>query len=163
LSVLRAGLSNRVQPPQYNHQSSCGFICRECGRRFENMNNLQQHMQVHQPRNVRCPLCGNQRFRNAANAVQHVESGYCTSCLGQSNARSQIFNFIQSHDRTRSLLSNDALRIQNGGQWDGTVPEVPYACNYCGQRFRQLSQMMQHEAAKHPHVGGSNPLARIGY
>mmetsp|Transcript_3463 Transcript_3463/g.5511 ORF Transcript_3463/g.5511 Transcript_3463/m.5511 type:complete len:163 (-) Transcript_3463:444-932(-) len=124
------------------------------------MNNLQQHMQVHQPRNVRCPLCGNQRFRNAANAVQHVESGYCTSCLGQSNARSQVFNFIQSHDRTRSLLSNDALRIQNGGQWDGTVPEVPYACNYCRQRFRQLSQMTQHEAAKHPHVRGSNPVAR---
>jgi DNA-directed RNA polymerase subunit RPC12/RpoP len=62
------------------------YQCGECYREFNCQNELNMHMQVHRPRNVACPICGEQRFRTGANAVQHVESGYCTGCRGQDNA-----------------------------------------------------------------------------
>ncbi|KAL7576684.1 hypothetical protein ACA910_005610 [Epithemia clementina (nom. ined.)] len=50
------------------------YRCRVCDRCFDNNNQLNMHLQVHRPRNVACPVCGERRFRSGANAVQHVES-----------------------------------------------------------------------------------------
>ena len=72
------------------------YECHECGRVFANSNELNMHMQVHRPRNVACPVCGETRFRSGANAVQHVESGYCTGCRGQDRARENIYKYAQS-------------------------------------------------------------------
>ena len=66
-----------------------GYTCEVCNRRFNSSNELRMHSQVHRPKTVSCPVCGEARFGSAANAVQHVESGYCTGCTGRDNARQQ--------------------------------------------------------------------------
>ena len=110
-------------------------------------------MVVHKPRNVSCPVCGEQRFRNPRDAVAHVESGYCTSCTGQDNALKHIYQFTQQ--RAPQYLSN-RLMIGNG---DYGVPDKAYSCNSCGKAFQKLSSLMQHQGSVH----GSNDLRMIDY
>lgn len=128
----------------YYHRYQCG----ECFREFANQNELNQHMQVHRPRTVACPICHETRFRSGANAVQHVESGYCTGCLGQDNARQQIYQFASAQIGMRPYMSS-VPQLTYGGSSHGAAPEYPYSCNECNKQFRQLSQLMQHQDAKH--------------
>mmetsp|Transcript_16355 Transcript_16355/g.39897 ORF Transcript_16355/g.39897 Transcript_16355/m.39897 type:complete len:236 (+) Transcript_16355:62-769(+) len=125
------------------------YECQICFKECKNENNLQQHMQVHQPRNVACPVCGEQRFRSATNAVQHVESGSCSSCRGKDNARDAIYRFVSA--KAPQLLNQRAIGYFSDS--DEEPPEYPYECSYCSKAFRQLSQQMQHEKDKHG--GGS--------
>lgn len=134
-----------------------GYTCQECNRNFNNQNELNMHMQVHRPRNVACPLCGEGRFRSGANAVQHVESGYCTGCRGQSNARAQIYKFASSQSIMQPYV-NDVPRLMYGGYDHCEVPDFPYTCPDCSRSFKQLSQLLQHNDNKH----GKQTL-RIGY
>lgn len=121
--------------------------CSKCDRSFCDANALEQHMQVHQPRDVRCPACGEQRFRNGANVAQHVESGTCSGCQGKENARTAIYNFMRFNQSTRQFL--DQKLLENGACCD-SIPERPYACQQCRKAFRQVSQLMQHQMAVHP-------------
>lgn len=118
--------------------------CKECFREFADQNQLNMHMQVHRPRQVRCPVCGDVRFRSMANAVQHLESGYCRGCKGQDNARQQIYNFAQNRGVT-PLLTNGSNPYSNAGP----VPDFPYVCSQCNMKYRNLSQLMQHMDQKH--------------
>ena len=128
--------------------SSCGsFQCGECYREFNSRNELKMHMQVHRPRNVKCPVCGEQRFRSGANAVQHVESGYCSGCPGRNNARQQIYDFAQKKRGMQPYLNGRPL-LTNGGH-DDDIPDFPYQCPECAKSFRQLSQLLQHQDQKH--------------
>ena len=126
------------------------YKCYECERVFDNQNELKMHTQVHRPRDVACPVCGDRRFRSGANAVQHVESGYCRGCRGANNARRQIYDFasqqngMQRYMTERPLLTNGASQHHGGG-----VPDHPYRCPECSRAFRQLSQLMQHRDQKH--------------
>ena len=49
--------------------------------------------QSHEVRAIECPLChrNDRRYRTAADAMAHIESGFCASCKGESNAQQQIF------------------------------------------------------------------------
>lgn len=105
------------------------------------------HMQVHRPRSVACPICGEQRFRSGANAVQHVESGYCTGCRGQDNARQQIYEYARRQSGMQPYLNGTPL-LTNGG-YNNSVPDFPYQCTVCAKSFRQLSQLLQHQDQKH--------------
>jgi hypothetical protein len=96
---------------------SCSF----CSQTFDNPNNLEMHMQVHLPRNVGYPICGEQ---SGDNAVQNVESGYCTGCLGVDNARNQIYEFASSKPQMQHCL-HDVPMLTNGGMTK-YVPEFPY-------------------------------------
>mmetsp|Transcript_35834 Transcript_35834/g.75460 ORF Transcript_35834/g.75460 Transcript_35834/m.75460 type:complete len:175 (+) Transcript_35834:178-702(+) len=136
----------------YQHQS---YQCGECYREFDSQNELNMHMQVHRPRNVACPVCGERRFRSGANAVQHVESGYCSGCRGRDNARRQIYDFARSRRGMQPFLSGTPL-LTNGGR-NGGVPEFPYQCPQCVKSFRHLSQLLQHQDQKH------NVLRMLGY
>ena len=122
--------------------------CPECGQSFNNHNELKMHSQVHRPRNVACPVCGEQRFRSGANAVQHVESGSCSSCRGKDNARKQIYRFASNQRKMQRFLTNTPL-LTNGSNDDYHVPEYPYRCPECSKPFRQLSQLLQHQDNKH--------------
>lgn len=115
------------------------------------------HMQTHRPRSVACPLCGEERFRSGANAVQHVESGHCSGCRGRENARQQIYRFT-SGQRAMQRYMNDVPQITYGDYDDEDVPEYPYRCPDCDKSFRQMSQLLQHQDNKH----GSHPL-RLQY
>lgn len=125
------------------------YKCHECGRNLNSQNELNMHMQIHRPRDRSCPVCGAARFRSDANAVQHVESGYCTGCPGKDNARQKIYKFASEQREmtpfmtTRPLLTN--------GDWKPSieVPEFPYRCPECMKTFHQLSQLWQHRDQKH--------------
>mmetsp|Transcript_11022 Transcript_11022/g.18276 ORF Transcript_11022/g.18276 Transcript_11022/m.18276 type:complete len:180 (-) Transcript_11022:206-745(-) len=123
------------------------YECDECHRTFGDQNQLTMHMQVHRPRNVACPVCHEQRFASGANAVQHVESGYCTGCRGTENARDSIYKFAQQQRGMRPHMANVPM-LTNGSHNSGT-PDFPYQCNQCQKSFRQMSQLLQHNDAKH--------------
>ena len=79
---------------------------------------LKMHIQVHEPRTVSCPVCGDQRFRSTTNAVQHVESGSCRGCKGKENARQQIFKFISNKQvRNVQLKCEYTPTITPGVPW----------------------------------------------
>ena len=83
--------------------------------------NLSQHLwnsphvltaQVHEPRKVSCPLCGVTKFRNAANAVQHIEAVACTACRGRDNARSQVREAFKKINFILNIITADLpLRV----------------------------------------------------
>lgn len=128
--------------------------CGTCNRGFYDLNQLRQHEKVHRPKTVKCPLCGEQRFGSAANAVAHVESGYCSGCRGKSNARSQIYNFVSHH-----AASLRAPMIGNG-DGDRGVPDRPYRCTYCSKTFTMLSAQMNHECDVH---GNDRNIRQLGW
>jgi hypothetical protein len=150
--------------PGYSRCSDCSsgnpIQCHICDRYFGNRNNLKMHMQVHRPRSVACPICGEERFRNGANAVQHVESGSCRGCRGsQESARRQIYDFACQNRKMHRFLMDVPRLTYGGSSYDQEeVPDFPYHCPDCYKYFRQLSQLLQHQDNKH-----SRNYLRIGY
>jgi DNA-directed RNA polymerase subunit RPC12/RpoP len=138
-----------VGSQSYGQVTTVTYQCQECYRDFNSDNELQMHMQVHRPRNVACPVCGDRRFRSSANAVQHVESGYCTGCQGRDNARQQIYRFASNSGRMNQYLTETPLLTYGGNNYNNDVPDFPYKCPQCNVSFRQLSQLMQHQDNKH--------------
>ncbi|CAM9242899.1 unnamed protein product [Ectocarpus fasciculatus] len=137
------------------HMESHLYPCKECGRKFTAEHSLTQHMKTHRPKTVSCPVCGVTKFASAANAVAHVESGYCSGCRGKDNARSQIYNFI-SH-KAPELRT----RLIEGPSGSGSsVPDRPYQCTYCGKTFTQLSAQMNHEGDVH---GSDRRMRQLGW
>ena len=117
--------------------------CETCNRAFDHPNHLMQHRKVHRPKNVRCPVWGVERFASGANAMAHLESGYCPGCSGVENARSQIYDFVSQN--AAGLL--DPM-VGNGDE-DSGVPDRPYRCTYCSKTFTMLSALMNHEGDVH--------------
>lgn len=129
----------------YNYQApSPTFTCQTCYKSFHNQNELNMHMQVHRPRTIPCPVCGRAFFKSGANAVAHVESGYCSGCPGKSQARQKIFEFASSKPQMRAHMTP---MLENGGQT--SIPDRPYQCNLCARSFRDLSGLLQHQDQKH--------------
>lgn len=139
------GCVNGVTQSFTTYQYCCGV----CNKSFQSQNNLDMHMQVHRPTNIACPVCGDRRFKSGANAVQHVESGYCSGCRGRENARRQIYDFTSSKAPMRKYMTDVPL-LTNGSR-SSIVPDYPYQCRECSRSFRQLSQLMQHQDQKHRH------------
>jgi Zinc-finger of C2H2 type/Zinc finger, C2H2 type len=131
-----------------------GYFCSVCSRQFNNPNELNMHMQVHRPRNVQCPVCHKNTFRSGANAVQHVESGYCSGCRGRDNARQQIYDFAVRQRQMHRYITELPRITWDGSYANDEVPDRPYKCPDCERYFRQLSQLLQHQDNKH----GSMPL-----
>ena len=100
-------------------------------------------VKVHQPRNVACPLCGEERFRSSINAVQHVEAGACSRCRGQGNARRQVFDFISRNEATRQFVRG-VPQLEYHGGCEQDIPERPYVCQMCSRDFKNMSSLMQH-------------------
>jgi len=124
------------------------YTCDQCYRTFDSSNELEMHMQVHRPKTIACPICGEERFRSGANAVQHVESGHCRGCRGKNFARQKIYEFASSKHQMNSYMTNTPM-LTYGDQPYGAVPDFPYQCQQCNKSFRQLSQLMQHQDNKH--------------
>jgi hypothetical protein len=164
--------SNRFSPYEY----ACGqrdgdATCKDCergvprctictrefiGKNFrDSLNQLKMHRQSHLPRAVTCPVCRSDRkFRSGADAILHLESGYCEGCRGQANAKQQIYEYVSRH--APQFVSSHPLL-----EWDGSFGRDPeYSCKICGKVFTALSSLMQHETAKHN--GGQTSSLRIG-
>lgn len=123
------------------HLQKCRPTCTICQRSFSQRHDLDQHMKTHRPKNVSCPVCGAQRFGSGADAVAHVESGYCTGCRGADNARRQIYDFTRQ--KAPQFIAD--LPMIEDGYGGSYVPDEPYKCA-CGRSFRNLSAMMAHQA-----------------
>lgn len=142
----------RFDPPSrtnfgsWTHYYDEELRCSVCSRYFRNANDLAQHTKTHAPRTVACPVCGEVCFRSGTNAVQHVESGSCRGCRGKDNARNKIFEFVSNNRATQQFL---ALAIEDKPHHRGGPGDLPYRCSHCSKRFRQFSQLMQHETDKH--------------
>jgi uncharacterized C2H2 Zn-finger protein len=121
-----------------------------CNRSFPDAHTLASHEQSHLPKDTRCPLCGDTRFRNMVSAVAHVEGGTCTACLGRDNARQQVYQFAQQHSGMLMLGDRTPIApiLQLDAHGNTVVPEKPYACPTCGKTFKNLSSQMDHQNAK---------------
>ena len=127
--------------------------CPQCRREFRTEHDLTQHMKVHRSRDVACPVCGDRRFASGANAVAHVESGFCTGCRGKDNARAAIHGFV-AHNAPH--LRNKMIGYD--GNYSSDVPDLPYACTYCRKAFGSLSSMMNHEEDVHRNVRSTQQI-----
>ena len=155
----RKGNGNSVCRDCIEGNSAPDYQCDICDRVFNCANDLRMHSQVHRPRNVTCPLCGDERFRSGANVASHVESGYCRGCFGKENARRTIYKFVSTRPEAQQFLV-DAPRIENGrNNYQSDPPQYPYRCSECNMNYRNISQLMQHQDNKH-NVRGA---LRIGY
>ena len=116
--------------------------CDECGRVFQDFNSYKIHQQnYHRPRDVPCPVCGEERFKSGAGAAQHFESGGCSGCHGQEQARRMAYNFVKSQAATQQFM---VPQLTYCGDSDGGIPDTPYQCTNCYRQFREVSAMMQH-------------------
>merc|ERR1712192_54656 len=111
----------------------------------ENQNCMEQHQQVHRILLYQCPLCGVQRFRAQASAVQHVESGGCPKCRGRVAARNGVYNFVATNQETRHMLSEQPRILYDGYVARYDIPKRPYKCDQCNKRFTTLGGMMHHQ------------------
>lgn len=95
-------------------------------------------MKIQRPKVVSCPVCGETRFGSGADAVAHVENGFCPGCRGATNAARQIKRYTLQHAppfvRDRYLVEDGSV-----GPGDG------YVCNFCGRAFAKLSSLMNHK------------------
>lgn len=122
------------------------YDCSECGKSCGNDNNLRMHMQKHRSRTVSCPICGRQNFKTGAGAVAHVESGFCPSCPGRDNARTEILRFATQQRQLNPFLTGRKLLSNGEGM---QVPDFPYQCTQCNRYFRDMSALLQHQDQKH--------------
>ena len=86
------------------------------------------------PRNVACLVCGGGRFKSAAGAAQHVESGTCPGCRGRVNARRGIYDFVRRSAATQQFLI-PALMDRPSGV---VVCEKPYKRTPDGIRSKRF-------------------------
>ena len=107
------------------------------------------HSQVHRPKHFTCPVCGGGQFGSPANAVQHVESGFCQGCRGKDNARNQIFRFASNLNQMQPYVTQRYMMIENGQTPLVDPPSHPYHCPRCSRDFVNLSQLMQHTDNSH--------------
>jgi hypothetical protein len=159
--------SNRFNAGQYREGGQCKDCekneprCVICARVFigpnwsTSLNQLKMHQQTHLPQTVSCPVCqSSKRFKSAAGAVLHLESGRCEGCRGQENARQQIYSYVK---RKASHLVTNQLMIEDGYH---SNEDISYQCCHCSKTFPKLSSLMQHESASHP--GGGTSRLQIG-
>ena len=54
---------------------------------------------MHLEKAVVCPVCRNdkKKFRTSADAVLHLESGYCSGCRVTDNAMKAVYGFLQKN------------------------------------------------------------------
>jgi len=153
--ALREGLAKHMAEP---HDVSvtcpiCHKVFNSCSSKRANQNCMEQHQQVHRQNTHQCPLCGVQRFRSQASAVQHVESGACPNCRGRETARNGVYNFIATNPETRHMLSEQPRLLYNGYGVTYDIPDLPYKCDksQCirkNKRFKTAG-MMQHQMDVH--------------
>lgn len=118
-------------------------------------------------RTVGCPGCGKMHF-TMGDTAQHFESGRCPSCPGADNARRAAYGFTRAQEERAGA----AGAFTNGGQQmltfngEGALDYTAgyqsggynFRCPGCSKEFRQLSALLNHQAAK-PACAGAHHMA----
>ncbi|KAI4193889.1 MAG: hypothetical protein LQ346_003805 [Caloplaca aetnensis] len=125
-------------PPNY---------CYGCKRRFQNPNNLNQHLKssTHTGKNVKCPWCPN-KFTNLTGVCLHLESGACASGIN----RQQIDRYCRDVDPGHVFTTKQigwhqgddsvSTNMATSAAWDGSY----YRCYLCQNGFSSLPGLNQH-------------------
>ena len=117
-------------------------------------------------RSVPCPGCGKMHY-TMGDTAQHFESGRCSACPGQDNARRAAYAYARGTNLNNAFFTNatpmltfngaGAQDYSNDYQHDGTN----YRCPACQRSFRMLSALLNHLQAKPECRAGGH--AQIGF
>ena len=136
--------------------------CDECGKPFRDANALLQHKRTHQPKSFACPGCS-KMYRGLTDTALHFESGSCSACHGQDNARRAAYQLVTQQKGGASFLVNPLMIADGGGAAGGYTDAGPnYCCPSCHKTFRQLSALMQHQQFTKCIEAGRHVNLRLG-
>ncbi|CAD7928046.1 unnamed protein product [Amoebophrya sp. A120] len=143
---------------RYGHHSDyCNAVwCDDCGRCIQsgannwqsNKNNLAQHAKTHRPRNLACPVCGEQRFHSATGVALHFEGGNCTKCRNPGQAAGLTYQFVRNQAPNflnHAICDRDFTHEVNPNY----VPNNAYNCPTCGKNFSKFASLSQHMEDAH--------------
>ncbi|KAK3330832.1 hypothetical protein B0H66DRAFT_76166 [Apodospora peruviana] len=132
-----------------NHEAEEHFFCRPCDRKFQNSNNIKQHLnsRIHRGTNIKCPFCGNQ-YATATGMVHRLEGGSCSVASGLN--RDEVYRIVRSKDPSgiisKKLIGWTGDQADSGGYeatdraWNGDQWE----CYFCHREFGSRHALSQH-------------------
>ena len=96
-----AALKNHYQSA-HNVEMVADFVCKKCGKRFQNTNHLKKHLKVHMKTKIVCDTCG-KLFASEHNLNYHVKTQHdgsikkitCTKC----NTKFGSFKELRLHQK----------------------------------------------------------------
>uniref|UniRef100_A0A1B0DQA8 C2H2-type domain-containing protein n=2 Tax=Phlebotomus papatasi TaxID=29031 RepID=A0A1B0DQA8_PHLPP len=127
--------------------SARSLSCTICNENFKNLDNLREHVKIHNcSSNFECGLCG-KHFKRKSNMQQHIikthrgvskklkhkyyvpDESYrysCPHCYKGFNAKSNYLNHLTVHSNER-----------------------PFGCDFCEAKFKTKQHMNRHKIMKH--------------
>jgi C2H2-type zinc finger/Zinc-finger of C2H2 type len=144
-----------TQPPPTGRGA---FECGVCGQSFASRLALQQHRVAKNDglnNNVlniyRCCYC-ERTFATPPALMQHLAAKHNLSLGDKPNDRYQVYPaispHISSHGEPQWLLAGSTVgRVPNNA--GDELEEFPYSCDGCERKFRELKDLLQHNAATH--------------
>lgn len=135
--------------------------CDECGKWLPDDNALKMHKRKHQERTFACPGC-DKMYRGLTDTALHFESGSCTACKGQDNARRAAYQLVAQRKGGANFLTNP-LMLTDGDGGGGYSEEGPnYRCPSCPRTFKLVSALMQHQQSTACLSAGRQVNLRLG-
>ncbi|OAG40909.1 hypothetical protein AYO21_04751 [Fonsecaea monophora] len=112
-----------------SHDVEVHNMCAECGKYFNNPNDLTQHKRSHLPLKIECLGC-DRMFSEFAAMMIHLESGKCVSGIDRDDVDNYIFD---TYERCGTYVNH----------W---LDDKRYQCPDCATDFRFASALCQHVA-----------------
>ena len=120
--------------------------CETCHRDFDSHHKLRSHMLTHQPHNIPCFGCGNDRMFGTYSAMLiHLESGNCSTSMTELDKIARVCfqsKKFMLHDLYDSLTDNWRLRTQVRGSWDSS--RSVWKCSNCIKNFVDKAAVSKH-------------------
>merc|ERR1719508_103824 len=88
---------------------------------------------------VPCPICG---VKKMARPPMPYSMSSLELVVGARGRRRQGSRFTSLSVARRSPVT---CWLNSKGAGAGTVPDMPYKCQSCGRRYKQVSALMQHQ------------------
>ncbi|PYI34658.1 hypothetical protein BP00DRAFT_364355 [Aspergillus indologenus CBS 114.80] len=121
--------------------------CPSCDRRFDNENNLQQHLRskIHIGQNMLCPFC-KKTHTTASGLAHHLETG---SCPRASHLNRESIHAVVRRLDNQGTITNKLLEWHAGDSGEYMVSQnayngIAWECYMCHKQFRTPSALNQH-------------------
>ena len=121
---------------------------------YQRVQQQQQQPPAKRSRDVSCPGCG-RCYYTMGDTAQHFESGRCSACPGQENAREQMYKFARQREQaagTNGFFTNHQAMLTFNGAGEDVSGYQPggknYHCPGCQKGFTTVGGMLNHIQAK---------------